>query len=278
MATTGFTRYIHKKEKVLSQKQRLWSKKIHGVVKTYCNNSNLHLFAITGDLDNLGIFVSQHGRPLAENLVDIYNRLIGIFMYRFVEQHKDDFVAFCMIPSGEEMFAIGAAADTETIRKFFAQLDKEMDNFIQANTPFPSPDVTISFGCKIFPASVVRTKADNFIDLVEQGEISEASLVYYDLMLIMRQDLAYRLDRAKFESLRATELGLVVLFRNIVYTKLRLYKKETRQSLIALAKSVNDDKGLHSYLQSLPSNSRYGLFNMDIVEILESLSSTKNAE
>ena len=38
------------------------------------------LFAITGDLDNLGIYVARNGRPAAENLVDLYNQTIRNFL------------------------------------------------------------------------------------------------------------------------------------------------------------------------------------------------------
>ena len=86
--------------------QRIWSRKILKVLQAYDRNQTLFLFGITGDLDNLGVFVSRYGRPLAENLVDIYNRLIGAFMYGFTKKHSRAIPAFCMIPSGEEIFAI----------------------------------------------------------------------------------------------------------------------------------------------------------------------------
>jgi hypothetical protein len=60
--------------------QRIWSRKILKVVEIYNRNRDLFLFGVTEDIDNLGVFVSRYGRPLAENLVDIYNRLIGAIM------------------------------------------------------------------------------------------------------------------------------------------------------------------------------------------------------
>lgn len=50
------------------------------LISAFCsyfdNINDLYLWAITGDLDNLGVFVAQNGRATAENLVDLYNRVI----------------------------------------------------------------------------------------------------------------------------------------------------------------------------------------------------------
>ena len=70
----------------MKKHQRIWSRKILKVVELYTRKRGVFLFAVTGDLDNLGIFVSRYGRPAAENLVDVYNRLIGAFMQGFVKK------------------------------------------------------------------------------------------------------------------------------------------------------------------------------------------------
>ncbi|PJA67297.1 hypothetical protein CO157_05330 [Candidatus Peregrinibacteria bacterium CG_4_9_14_3_um_filter_49_12] len=258
-------------------KQRIWSRKIFAVVEHYVSNPGTRLFGITGDLDNLGMYVSKNGRPLAENLVDVYNRLIGAFMYSFTNKHRNKIPRFCMIPSGEEIFSIGTITDISVARKFFGLLATEVNNFIHANAPFSSDDVKVSFGCKIFPNKNVRPVASAFAEAVRHRRVKEASAVYLNLMLMMRRELAYELDRAKFLSLNASELDLVVLFRNVVYAKLREYKEGTKKALLALAEEANNDSELREKLRSLALNSKYGITDDDVAVII-GLLSKKNPE
>ncbi len=44
------------------------------------------LFAITGDLDNLGVYVARNGRPAAENLVDLYNQTTRNFLEKWTAE------------------------------------------------------------------------------------------------------------------------------------------------------------------------------------------------
>lgn len=261
----------------MKKNQRIWSRKILAVVDYYTSHPNTRLFGITGDLDNLGVYVSRNGRPLAENLVDVYNRLIGAFMCSFTGRHRSKVQRFCMIPSGEEVFSVGATTDTSVAGKFFKLLVSEVNGFIRANAPFFSDEVTVSFGCKVFPNKTIRPLAIRFVEGVNRQQTSEASTAYLELMLAMRRELAYELDRVKFLSLNASELDLVVLFRNVVYAKLREYKDGTRTALLTLAERATNDNGLRERLGLLALNSQYGITDEDVRTIL-SLLSKKNPE
>ena len=65
------------------------------------------LFGITGDLDNLGIYVARNGRPSAENLVDFYNQIIRNYIQGWVIDHSDSLRSVAFVPSGEEVFVVG---------------------------------------------------------------------------------------------------------------------------------------------------------------------------
>lgn len=238
---------------------RIWSRKVLKVVETYDRNRDLFLFGVTGDLDNLGVFVSRYGRPLAENLVDIYNRLIGAFMYGFIKRHSKAIPAFCMIPSGEEIFATGVATNRSVVNEFFLLLGGEVNNFIKENAHLANEDITISFGCKIFSGDTIGTATSRLVELVRGRRVQEASSAYLELMLTMRRELAYELDRAKFDSINASDLNLVMFFRNVVYTKLQNYKKETREALVTLADRLSHDVELRERLQVMALNSEYGI-------------------
>lgn len=255
----------------MKKHQRIWSRKVLKVVETYDRNRDLFLFGVTGDLDNLGVFVSRYGRPLAENLVDVYNRLIGAFMYGFIKRHSKAIPAFCMIPSGEEIFATGVATDRSVVNEFFLLLGGEVNNFIKENAYFADEDVTVSFGCKIFSGDTINTATSRLVELVKRRQVQEASSAYLELMLAMRRELAYELDRAKFDSLNAADLNLITFFRNVVYAKLQNYKKETREALVTLADRLNHDVGLRERLQAMALNSEYGIADEDAQLINELL-------
>ncbi len=243
----------------MKKHQRIWSRKVLKVVEAYDRNRDLFLFGVTGDLDNLGVFVSRYGRPLAENLVDIYNRLIGAFMYGFIKKHPKVIPVFCMIPSGEEIFATGVATNEAVVNEFFSLLEDEVNNFIRENAHLADEDVTVSFGCKIFSGDTVDTATSRFVELVGKRRVQEASSAYLELMLAMRRELAYELDRAKFDSLNASDLNLVIFFRNAVYIKLQNYKKETREALVTLAERLSHDAVLRERLQLMALNLEYGV-------------------
>ncbi|KKS20114.1 MAG: hypothetical protein UU78_C0067G0004 [Candidatus Roizmanbacteria bacterium GW2011_GWC2_41_7] len=243
----------------MKKHQRIWGRKVLKVLETYDCNRELFLFGVTGDFDDLGVFVSRYGRPLAENLVDIYNRLIGAFMYRFIKKHSKVIPAFCMIPSGEEIFATGVATNRLVVNDFFLLLGDEVNNFIKENAPLADEDVTVSFGYKIFSSDMIGTATSRLVELVRTRRVQEASLAYLELMLVMRRELAYELDRAKFNFLNASDLNLITFFRNVVYAKLQNYKKETREALITLADRLNHDAGLRERLQTMALNLEYGI-------------------
>lgn len=241
------------------------------VIETYDLNRELFLFGVTGDLDNLGVFVSRYGRPLAENLVDTYNRLIGAFMYEFIKRHSKVIPAFCMIPSGEEIFATGVATNQLVVNNFFLRLGDGVNNFIKENIPFVNEDITVSFGCKIFSSDMIDPVTSRLVELVRTQQVQEASSAYLELMLTMRRELAYELDRAKFNSLNASDLNLVMFFRNVVYAKLQNYKRETREALVTLADRLSRDVGLRERLQTMALNSEYGIADEGVQLINELL-------
>ena len=168
-----------------------------------------------------------------------------------------------MIPSGEEVFATGVATNESVVNDFFFLLGGEVNNFIKENAPLVDEDVTISFGCKIFSGDVIGSTTSHLVESVRGRRFQDASSAYLELMLAMRRKLAYELDRAKFSSLNASDLDLVMFFRNVVYAKLQNYKKETRAALITLAERLGHDVGLRERLQVMALNSKYGVADED---------------
>lgn len=173
---------------------RLWSKKIVKVLSYYSNNPNDFLFALTRDIDNLGIFVANNGRPLAENLVDVYNHLIGIFLYDFTKKHPEIKI-FHLVPSGEEVFAIGVCESKEVIKEFFQYIESGINLWIKDNTPETifDKDVTISFGKAILNDKIDIEKIKKLSILIEKKDNIVTTSVYLSIMQKIREILSYQL-------------------------------------------------------------------------------------
>lgn len=233
---------------------RIWSKKIKRVFESY-NNQKLILFGITGDIDNLGLFVAENGRAEAENLVDSYNRVIGMFMKSFIKTNQKNIKAFAFIPSGEEIFALGVAKNTKVVKYFFEEVSTKINPLLKSISPIFREQVTISFGTKILNG-ISQKEIAQFLEATKKHDKSIASARYLALMKKIREILAYELDHAKFKSLHAKEF--TILLRNIVYLHLHKYKRETKNTLVKVAKKMKKNKKTCNELKKHPLNIQYG--------------------
>jgi hypothetical protein len=239
--------------------QRLWSKKITWVLAAYAKSPEYYLFGLTGDIDNLGIFVAQNGRPLAENLVDIYNHLVGAFLYDFVNKNKKRIVKFSLIPSGEEVFAIGLAKDSDVAENFFIKIKGEINSYIASNSPIYDKDITISFGCRILNPVVNISEIGKFIQLVKKKNNKKASASYLQIMYNVRASLAYELDCEKFKDLDALENQTAILYRNLVNLKLLEYKKRTRKLIRRVYSTFAKEPKVLTEFKQHQINQEYGV-------------------
>ena len=247
---------------------RFWSNKIVNVLRTKNKNKNKILFGITGDLDNLGIFVSQQGRAVAENLVEIYNHIIGAYCSSFATE-RCDINDFAFLPSGEEIFAIGVADNQDVIDLLFHKLHTEINQLLK-QSPIKAEYVTISFGTKIFD----DIDTEHTIKVIDSGNVAEANRVFLDVMLNMRKQLAIELDKDKFRSLGCEELA--VYFRNCVYAKMREYKTTTKQALTNLAQQIKCCPELKEDIKRSTLNHSYGVNEGFIKQLIHLLSANKD--
>lgn len=243
---------------------RFWSKKIVNVLRIKNSFQSKILFGITGDLDNLGIFVSKQGRAIAENLVETYNHIIGAYCNDFVQTHKD-IIEFAFLPSGEEIFAIGVADNQDVVDLFFSKLHSEINPLLK-QSPIQADYVTISFGTKIF--NDISTQ--QVIDAVDSGDVTSANKVFLDVMLEMRKQLALELDKDKFKTLDCEDLA--VFFRNCVYSKMREYKTTTKRALIDLSEKLKSDPTYKEQIKKSVLNQNYGVDDDSIQKLLQLLS------
>lgn len=243
---------------------RFWSKKIVNVLKVKNTNQHKILFGISGDLDNLGVFVSQNGRAVAENLVEIYNHIIGAYCQNFVKENTD-IEEFAFLPSGEEIFAIGIANNKEVVKEFFSKLRTDINQKLKAS-PIKSDYVTISFGTKIFD----NIDTETIIKCLDSGDVTKANNVFLEIMLDMRKQLALELDKDKFKSLDCEDLA--IFFRNCVYAKMREYKTTTKQALMRLSKKIRSEPEFKKLIKQSILNQDYGIDDTSVNQLIQVLS------
>lgn len=243
---------------------RLYSKKILNVLKGWKTDDSNKLFGITGDLDNLGVFVSQNGRAIAENLVEVYNHIIGVYFNEFISQHPD-IQEFAFLPSGEEIFALGVTKNQETIDALFSNMRNDINKLLK-KSPILADYVTISFGVKTFDDFDVSSLLEN----VDSNNIAAANKDFLDIMLKMRTELALKLDEDKFRNLECEDMA--IFFRNCVYSKMREYKTTTKFALSELAKKIKTDSELKQSLKQSSENQSYGISEATVEKLIKLLS------
>lgn len=250
---------------------RIWSKKIVSVLHHYRSNPHTTLFGITGDLDNLGVYVARNGRAKAEILVDSYNRVIGSIFYKFVDQQPHMFHESHLLPAGEEVFALGTCANEETANALFQHL---------CSIPIPQlliqagldPEITstdASFGCCVLNPFIDTALVDDMLSRIETGDVIGANRTYSAVMQQLRGILAIKLDLEKFSDISQDE-QIAVLLRNIIYTKTLEYKESTRNLLIGLCERIATKQNVREQCAALLGN-QYGLQNKDHRQILAKL-------
>ena len=119
------------------------------LLHTYENRSQYDtLFGITGDLDNLDVYVARNGQARAEVLVDLYNQVVRNSV---IEPSLDHGVTdICFVPSGEKVFCLGITPDVETARTtFFASKPKVMET-MQSQDMLDIEMTAASFGGEVF--------------------------------------------------------------------------------------------------------------------------------
>ena len=136
------------------------------------------------------------------------------------------------MPSGEEIFILGVANDTEAAQSLFDQLRLEhIPEIISENIRVDVGKTDISFGCAILDGELLKPTIQNLLGAIETTDNVVANVLYSDILGVIRAELSLELDAQKFASLGVSR-GDVVAFRNLVYLKTLEYKESTRYLLL----------------------------------------------
>lgn len=188
------------------------------------------IFAFTGDIDNLGLFVAANGRAKAECLVDEYNNIIEGEISNFC---LDRGIKLILSMSGEEVFGIGCAKDNITINQMEDFLKFQINDCLKHKASLFQDEVTISFGV----ASVDFDKRESLIDIQNSKIFCDTTEnIVNQFILDTRVALTTALDKAKFSNLPCSSEDSFIFYRNIVYAKMIQYKRETKHILTNISK------------------------------------------
>lgn len=113
------------------------------------------LFGITGDLDNLGVYVARNGRPAAENLVDLYNQTTRNFLERWTTENGTDIQTLSFVPSGEEVFIIGIASGENAAQDLFSRLRDGVMELMRSQRYIDLGETSASFGVKFLGTNLI---------------------------------------------------------------------------------------------------------------------------
>lgn len=248
---------------------RIWSKKIVAVLHHHQSNPHTTLFGVTGDIDNLGVYVARNGRAKAEVLVDTYNRVIGSVFYQFVGQQPHLFHESHFLPAGEEVFILGTCAAMQAAETLFEHLNGVPVSKLLIEAGFEDEVATtdVSFGCRVLNQSIDDVQIRELLAQIESGNVVGANRIYVTVIQQIRNLLAHELDLRKFGDL--TEDKQVAIFlRNLVYAKTLEYKDSTRYLLHKTGRQVADDQAVREKCAAI-FGSEYGLGNKDHTRILK---------
>lgn len=250
---------------------RIWSKKVVAVLHHYRSNPHTILFGVTGDLDNLGVYVARNGRAKAEILVDSYNRVIGSIFYHFVGQHPHLFHESHVLPAGEEVFILGTCADEAAAKGLFQHLQNASipKLLVQAGLDPEITETDASFGCCVLNPHIDIALVDDMLARIDGGDMINANRAYSAVMQQLRGVLATQLDLEKFSDISQDE-RIAVLLRNTIYAKTLQYKESTRNLLLGLSKRIATQQEVRDHCVALLGN-EYGLQNKDHAKILVEL-------
>jgi hypothetical protein len=202
------------------------------------HNPNSILFGITGDIDNLGIYVAKNGRAKAENLVDLFNQIIRNESIRWARAHNDCMDDMTFIASGEEIVILGICRDRTVVDDLFHNINANINRLLRDNHFIDIGETGISFGCAIFADLDLIKKIAWLAERTKNFTGENEFILYLEIMEQIRNILAKELDKIKFKDLWKTSLENEILYRNFVYAYLLDYKYNTARALRRLAAKV----------------------------------------
>jgi len=217
---------------------RLYNPLVMDVFREYSQKKG-KLFGMTGDLDNLGIYVARNGRPAAENLVDLYNQTTRNFLEKRYSENKSGIRSLAFVPAGEESLIIGVSLNSDIPRNLFEEVKIGIMELMVRQQYLDVGQTSITFGGKIFDDEFdLRIK--KLVNITKTGKPDEKVYpLYLEILTEIRRETSIALDRQKFKNILGGDYPIEL--RQLVLTRMLLYKRATKQIVESLNQISKED-------------------------------------
>lgn len=221
----------------ISSPDKQWDKYynplIINLLRVCFDHPEAYLFGITGDLDNLGVYVARNGRAGAENLVDLYNQVIRNSISDWQLEHRNDVLSLCFIPSGEEVLILGVAIEQEEVEALFLNLRGLVMEKMRNQAFISIGDTAASFGGGVLNDDIKSLAGKVLFSIDSRLDEERICSDYFRFLSEVRGVLASELDRQKFADI--SQGNNHIALRQLVLTRMLLYKQNTKFILKNLA-------------------------------------------
>lgn len=199
-------------------------------------NPSFKLFAITTDVDNLGIFVAKYGRASGQNFVDLSTNIIASFMSP-ANNSRLGIDEIVLLPGGEEITIFGIAFSEDSIHNFLSELQQFVNHELSL---FNNPQFfcAITFGYRIIDEENILKDIKILMEKLKLSPDTSISSEYYKILYDIRTIISPEVDRVKFNNLEVSSLNELIFLRNVIYSEVFLYKNKTRTILPEIARNL----------------------------------------
>ena len=154
------------------------------------------------------------------------------FLENWAIENKDSLISMAFVPSGEEVLIIGLAKNKSAPLQLFEKIRDGTMSLTKSQSFLDIGDTAASFGGVIF-GNEYDNGITEMVNAVQEGEPdSRVYPLYAALLEKIRQEMAIALDKQKFCDI--LEGNFPIEMRQLVLSRLLLYKKTTREIIIAL--------------------------------------------
>jgi hypothetical protein len=220
------------------------------VLMRYHVEKEAFLFGITGDVDNLALFVARNGRARAENLVDLINRILERTLRFWAKNNEDSIIDIALIPSGEEPLVVGLVRKADVALSLFDEIHQSVNGPLSTDARIEGEKVSITFGCAVIDSRFLYHNGTPLTLKMEDAQTERGLNNYFATVEVIRTVLARSLDKRKFHTLRPTHSDFSVSFRNLVYFLTLKHKAEISEILARIA-GCQDNADVRPLLEKL---------------------------
>lgn len=193
-----------------------------------------NFFAVTSDINSLGLYIARNNRAKAENLVDLYNIILDSIVTEYQTTQDQIAERILFIPSGEETTILGVCGDIHKTDQWISQLADTIQARVRESGLIDPGNTRIVFGWTFLQAGELLQSIKDLAEGYDEANSGSSAQTYYAVMEQLREILARKIDANKFRHLTEGDDDRAVLYRNMSLAEYADHKVATEKLLRAL--------------------------------------------